>query len=452
VWNPRSHRNLTPPELFVGSFLALIVTGTLGLKLLPGLYVGEPLGWTDALFTSTSAVCVTGLIVVDTATYFTFEGQLLLLVLIQLGGLGMLTLASMVIAAIGGRLSIRSESIAASGQQVIPHVPTGALVVDIVRFTLAIEAAGAVALYAVWGPRLGWREAVWPCVFHAISAFCNAGFSVYSDSLMRFQDSPSTIVIICCLITAGGLGFVAIEELAERCRPGARPHRISTHTRLVVWCSTLLVVVGWILFGAFEWNGVFRDCTVGDKLSNALFMSVTSRTAGFNTVDYAQATDAANFLTVLLMMVGGSPGSTAGGIKTTTFALIGLMAWSRLRSRTSVTFSNRSIPEETVQRAVGLAVVATATVVLGILLLSSIGDVLHTRDEFLSRTFEVVSAFNTVGLSMGVTADLSKPSRWLIILLMFVGRVGPLSLAAILRLRLAQRGKFRLAHEDVVVG
>ena len=201
-----------------------------------------------------------------------------------------------------------------------------------------------------------------------------------------------------------------------------------------------------------EWNGVLSACSVGNKLSNALFMSVTSRTAGFNSIDYAQATDAANFLTILLMMVGGSPGSTAGGIKTTTFALLGLMAWSRLRSRTSVTFSNRSIPEETVQRAVGLVVVATAAVVMGILLLSSIGDVLRTRDAFLSRTFEVVSAFNTVGLSMGVTADLSDPSRWLIILLMFVGRVGPLSLAAILRLRLAQRGKFRLAHEDVIVG
>jgi trk system potassium uptake protein TrkH len=449
----RNRRKLSPPEVFAGSFLALIVIGTLGLKLLPGIYTGDPLDWTDAVFTSTSAVCVTGLIVVDTATDFTFAGQLLLLTLIQLGGLGMLTLTSMIIAAIGGRLSLRSETVAVSTQQAVPHIPTRALVISVVRFTFLFETVGAVLLYWLWAPRMGWREAAWPAMFHSISAFCNAGFSIYSDSLIRYQNSPGTIAVVSCLVTAGGLGFVVIEELTQRWFGNRnRRRRLSSHTQLVLYCSTVLVVVGWVLFLIFEWNEAFRDLSVVDKLSNALFMSVTARTAGFNTIVYARLTNSACFLTILLMMIGGSPGSTAGGIKTTTFALLGLLAWSRLRSRSSVTFANRSIPEETIQRAVGLVVIATGTVVAGIFVLASIGDFLDKDDPFLARAFEVVSAFNTVGLSMGVTSNLSTFSRWVVIVLMFVGRVGPLSVAAVLRAQLAQRGKFRLAHEDVVVG
>jgi trk system potassium uptake protein len=454
VWSfrRRRRRRLSPPEVFAGSFLALIVAGTLALKLLPGISVEQELSWTDAVFTSTSAVCVTGLIVVDTATDFTFRGQLLLLVLIQLGGLGMLTLTSMIIATIGGRPSLRSETLAASGQQAIPYVPTRALIIDVVKFTVLIEGAGTLLLYGLWAPRLGWTDAIWPAAFHSISAFCNAGFSTYSDSVIGYQNSPATLLVLSLLITAGGLGFVAIEECVQRFSARHGRSRLSTHTRLVLWSSAALVAAGWLLFCMFEWNGVFGGWSVLDKLSNGLFMSVTARTAGFNTIDYAQATDSSSFLTMLLMMIGGAPGSTAGGIKTTTFALLGLLAWSRLRSQSSVTFANRSIPEETLQRAVGLVVIATATVVAGIFLLASIDTLPAFPETFLLRSFEVVSAFNTVGLSMGVTPHLSIPSRWVIIVLMFVGRIGPLSLAAVLRARLAQRGDFRLAHEDVVVG
>lgn len=448
----RRPRRLTAPEVFAGSFLVLIIVGTLCLKLLPGISAEHELNWTDAVFTSTSAVCVTGLIVADTATDFTFAGQLLLLVLIQLGGLGMLTLTSMIIATIGGRPSLRSETLAASGQQAIPYVPTRSLIIDVVKFTVVIEGAGALLLYGLWAPHLGWTGAVWPAVFHSISAFCNAGFSTYSDSVMRYQSSPATLLVLSLLITAGGLGFIAIEECVRRLSAGTGRSRLSTHTRLVIFSSAALVASGWLLFCVFEWNGVFRGWSVVNKLSNGLFMSVTARTAGFNSVDYAQASDSSNFLTMLLMMIGGAPGSTAGGIKTTTFALLGLLAWSRLRSQASVTFANRSIPEETVQRAVGLVVVATATVVAGIFLLASIDALSGFQETFLLRAFEVVSAFNTVGLSMGATPHLSSLSRWVIIVLMFVGRIGPLSLAAVLRVRLAQRGDFRLAHEDVVVG
>lgn len=445
-------RRWTAAEVFAGSFFGLIFAGTISLKFLPGLYTGEPLDWTDAAFTSTSAVCVTGLIVVDTSTHFTFAGQLVILVLIQLGGLGMLTLTSMIISAFGGRLSLRSETVATSGQMALPHVPPRDLIIDVVRFTLFFESIGAILLYLIWAPRLGWSEAVWPSVFHAVSAFCNAGFSTNSDSLSGFQDSPATLIVISTLVILGGFGFIAIEELARRYSRNDRKRKISTHTKLAISCSVLLLGVGWILFALFEWNHSLRDLSVIDRLSNAFFMSVTPRTAGFNTVDYSAVSNSANFLTILLMTIGGSPGSTAGGIKTTTFGLLGLLAWSRMRAQASVSFSGRSIPDETIQRAVGLFVISSGTVLVGIFLLTSLGGYLDDRDVFLVQVFEVVSAFNTVGLSMGITGDLSGWSRWIIIILMFVGRIGPLSLAAILRVRFAQRGSFRLAYEDVMVG
>jgi trk system potassium uptake protein TrkH len=189
-----------------------------------------------------------------------------------------------------------------------------------------------------------------------------------------------------------------------------------------------------------------------DKITNAFFMSVTPRTAGFNTIEYSEASDSTNLLTIILMMVGGSPGSTAGGMKTTTFALLGLLAWSRLRSYRTATFAHRSIPDETIQRAVGLFVIATGIVVTGMFVLAFIGDAVGANQEFLVRFFETVSAFNTVGLSLGITPELSGPSRWVVVVLMFAGRTGPLSIAAALITRLSRGGNFRLAYEDVIVG
>jgi trk system potassium uptake protein TrkH len=446
-------RRLTPTEVFVGSFALLIVVGSLGLKLLPGIYAGEPLGWTDAVFTATSAVCVTGLIVVDTGSYFTLPGQVFLLALIQLGGLGMLTLTSLIINALGGRPSIRSEAAAIGSHAAVSAVPARELLAAVVKFTVVFEAVGAILLYLTWGPTLGWWAAIWPSVFHAVSAFCNAGFSTNADSLMQFQQSPATIAVISFLIIAGGLGFLTIDELVRRARnKQRRPRGLSTHTRLVLVTTVVLLVGGCAMFALLEWKGALGNLPIADRLTNALFMSVTARTAGFNTVDHAALTNSSNFLTILLMMIGGSPGSTAGGVKTTTFAILGLLAWSRLRASHSVTFWKRSIPEETVQRAVGLIVVVVAIMVAGLFLVAGFSDLVDNEEIFLAEMFEVVSAFNTVGLSMGMTSHLTTHSRWVVILLMFIGRTGPLSLAAVLRARFAERGEFRYAHEDVIVG
>ncbi|MCR9229502.1 MAG: TrkH family potassium uptake protein [bacterium] len=450
------NRWLAPAELFLSSFIALIILGSLGLKFLPGIYQGEPLNWTDAIFTSTSAVCVTGLIVVDTATYFTLRGQALILLLIQLGGLGMLILTSVIITALGRKISLNLESVTADSRKLIPQVSARLLITNILKFTFLIEAAGAFFLYCMWVPRLGWKGAAWPAVFHSVSAFCNAGFSTNSNSLINYQDSPGTLLVISVLIILGGLGFVTMQELnlrfAQRQQSLPRIKRLSVHSQLVLWTSFILILGGWLLFAGFEWNGLLAEMSLTDKLSNSLFLSVTPRTAGFNSIDYEQASDSTNLLTMILMMIGGSPSSTAGGLKTTTFALLGLLAWSKLRSQTTTTFASRSIPDETIQRGTGLFVISTSVVVTGVFLMSSIGDFHGYEQRFLVRLFETISAFNTVGLSMGLTDSLSLPSRWVLIFLMFAGRTGPLVIASALIVRLAHRSKFRLAYEDVIVG
>ena len=446
----------SPPQLLVGAFLALIAFGTVGLMVLPGLYTGPGLGWLDALFTATSAVCVTGLIVVDTATYFTGAGQAFLLLLIQFGGLGIITFTTFIILAVGRRLSLRHEELAGVEIDIGAELDRRRLVLDIVRFTVAFELAGAVLLYLLWVPRFGWQDASWPALFHAISAFCNAGFSTFSDSLMGFQESPFTLLVVAALIIAGGIGFLVLEELyIRRKNQGAPRHaRLSLHSRLVLATTAVLLTGGWFLLGLFEWTGVLADMGLGDKVTNAFFMSTTARTAGFNSIDYAAAADDTNFLTIILMSVGGSPGSTAGGLKTTTFALIGLLALARLRGYQVVSIWGRTVPSETIQRAVGLFVLG-----FGVMAVALFGYA-HTElsvdpsggQPFLRHMFEAVSAFNTVGLSMGVTPGLSGSGRWLTIFLMFLGRVGPLAVASALARRVTRGPDIRYSYEDVVIG
>ncbi|MGH7463675.1 MAG: TrkH family potassium uptake protein, partial [Longimicrobiales bacterium] len=413
----------------------------------------------------TSAVCVTGLIVVDTATYFTTAGQAFLLLLIQLGGLGIVTFTTLIILMLGRRISLRHERVAAGVADVAPHVDFRHLTRDILLFTFACELAGVLLLYLAWVPDMGLAAAVWPAVFQSISAFCNAGFSTFSDSLMGMNRQPLPVLTIMLLIVIGGIGFLTMEELwlrrSHRRRKKRRQTdelvpRLSLHSKLVLATSAILILGGWIFFTVYEWQITLAGMPAWARLMNALFMSVTARTAGFNTIDYSQIADGSGFLTILLMFIGGSPGSTAGGVKTTTIAVIGLFAWSRYRGRTSAGVLGRTIPEETIQRAVGLFVVGFGVVTLAIFLLTTteIGMVSHALAEthFLPYMFEAMSAFSTVGLSMGVTADLSMAGRIVTVLLMYIGRVGVLTFAAAIALRPRAAGLSRYAHEDVVIG
>jgi trk system potassium uptake protein TrkH len=417
-------QRVSPAQLFVSSFALLVIFGTLGFRFLPGLHTGERLSWLDAIFTSTSAICVTGLIVVDTAKHFTFWGQAFLLLLIQVGGLGVLTLTSMLIVSLGRRLSLRQEALYQAPTQTAQVFDPRRLVFDVVRFTFIIEAFGAVVLY------------------------------VLSLSLIEYQTSPGILIVIAILIIAGGIGFLTMEEFFLRYYAGKRNQvfKVSLHSRIVLVTTAVLLLGGWVLFALFEWEETLADLPVLHKLTNALFLSVTCRTAGFNNIDYAVATDSTNFLSILLMMIGGSPGSTAGGIKTTTFALIGILAWSRYMGHSTPVIGSRSIRDETMQRAVGLFVVAVGVVTVAIFILTFSERNNLMERSFLSKVFEVVSAFNTVGLSMGGTAELTPVGKWTAILLMFFGRVGTLTLAEALMLRRTAPAEFRYAYEDVVIG
>jgi trk/ktr system potassium uptake protein len=450
-------RRLSPVQLFVGSFGLLIVFGTVGLEILPGLYTGPGLPWLDALFTATSAVCVTGLIVVDTATYFTPFGQAFILLLIQLGGLGMITFASLIILGLGGRLSLRQEALS-SVAEVAPHIDFRQLTRNVIRYTFLLEAIGTIVLWLDWGPRVGWVESLWHALFNSVSAFCNAGFSTFSDSLVSFQRDPISLTMIMILIVAGGIGFLTLQELALLRDTRRRiPFRmLSLHSRLAIVITVALILVGWILFTVFEWRRTLADMPVWARILNGLFMSVTARTAGYNTVDYGQVAQISAFLTVLLMFIGGSPGGTAGGVKTTTFGLVGLLALARLRGREDVGFWHRTVPDETIHRAVGLFVAAFSIVTAGIFLFTAVGlppQAEFAREgDFLARMFEVTSAFGTVGLSTGITANLTSAGRWITVLLMFLGRIGPLAFAAAITLPDRAAGRFRYAKEDVIVG
>lgn len=464
----RLWRQLSAPALFVASFLVLIAVGTLGLWIVPGLQVGPRLGVVDALFTMTSAVCVTGLVVVDTATHFTVAGQIWILLFIQLGGIGLISLTTLIIGALGSRLSLRSEMLALAPPRRHDRPAAWELTLAVTKFSLIVEAIGALLLFMVWLPRYPAPEALGHGVFHAISAYCNAGFSTFSTSLVDHADSPLTLIIISVLVLVGGLGYLTFEELARWWRSArarraglrvvlAGSHRLSSHTFAVIVTTGVLLAAGWVLFAIFEWSDALASMSIGDRLANAWFMSVTPRTAGFNSVDYAQVGNDTAALTMMLMFIGGSPGSTAGGIKTSTLAVVFALGLSRVRGRRYVAIQDRAIPTGTIERTVGIVLLAVLVVTASFFVLSAIESIgqhaAATRGQFLPIAFETVSAFATVGLSMGTTPQLEPASELVVVVLMFIGRVGLFSFFSAVLLRRARPPAIvRPAREDVIVG
>jgi trk system potassium uptake protein TrkH len=446
--------SLSAPRLLLGSFAALIAFGTVGLLVLPSVYEGEPLGVVDALFTITSAVCVTGLTVVDTGATFSAFGEAWVLLMIQLGGLGILTFAALAAAALAGHSSLAVEEAAAGPASVLPAGGPMALVRVILVGTLVTELAGAVLLFALFLPRFGLEEAVWMAIFHAVSAFCNAGFALRSDNLVSFQEAPGVLLVVAALIMVGGIGFPVIEDLRHRLRGSRR--RLTTHSRLTLQTTAILLVAATLLFLIFERGETLANLHFGHQLGNAFFMAVTPRTAGFNTVDYNELANPSLLLTIGLMWIGGSPGSTAGGVKTTTVALLALVLFARLRGDRAVSSGGRTVPEDTLHRAVGLAVgsvLLLAVFVFALILTELPGQpVADDRTHFIRLVFEAQSALGTVGLSMGATSELSPAGKLLVIALMFLGRVGPLAVVGAMAIRGQRRIAMRYAHEDVLVG
>jgi len=420
----------SPESLLVAGFGGLIAVGTVLLSL-PWSHRGS-VGVLDALFTATSAVCVTGLVVVDTGTDYTAFGQLVILLLIQVGGIGIMSFAALTFQLLGRRLPLNAQAALSNGllQREEANESRG-IFRQILKFALIAEVAGAGLLFVGMFPSRGVAHAAYSAVFHSISAFCNAGFSLYSDSLIGWRENPVVSSTVMALIILGGIGHPVVVDLWQklwtaRKREDARPDRLELNSAVALSTSGALILAGCVLLmllGLASGDGFSPT-----RLWNALFTSVTARTAGFNTVDIGALPLSSLMLIVLLMFIGGSPGSCAGGIKTTTFVLWLAKLWSLLRGGKWPRLFGRHIPGEITRRAsmiIGLAVVWN---LLGLLLLlatecRSPGVGMH------DVLFEQISAFGTVGLSTGLTPKLSTVGKLWIIVTMFAGRLGPLTLA-----------------------
>ncbi len=447
------HRNV----YLIGSFALAIAVGTLCLRASFSV-PGEPLSFIDALFTATSAVCVTGLTVVDTGTHLSPLGQAVVLILIQLGGLGIMTYTTVVILMMGRRLSLRDQEMISGTLSYRGSHEILTLVRNVFLVTFLFETAGALLLFTHWRHTYPAGEAFYLSLFHSISAFCNAGFSLFSDSLIDYRADPWMNGVIMTLIICGGLGFLVFQEMWQFTRKryvDGKRVMLSLHSRVTLITTGGLILAGFGGFMLLEWNDVLADTSPMGKFLVSLFQSVTPRTAGFNTVDFSQLTNGMLFFTILLMFIGASPGSAGGGVKTTSFAVLLAIARSRWHGTVDTFLFRRRLPPQTVARAisiilVSLLVVLTATLAL---MITEQGGMPHSQSRglFLEHLFEAVSAFATVGLSTGVTPTLSIPGKLIIILLMFVGRLGPITIA----LAIAGEKKgidFTYPEEDIMIG
>ncbi len=417
---------LNPSQGILLSYFLLIAVGTL-LLYLPVSNTAE-LSLVDAFFTSTSAVTVTGLIVADTGRDFTLFGQAVILLLIQVGGLGYMTLATFFLITIGRRIGVKERMILSESLNYPGLYGLVRFLRRVIAFVLVIEFTGFLLLFARWYHSFDIGSALWLSVFHSVSAFNNAGFSLFSDNLVSFRADIYINVVVSLLIFVGGLGFFVMNELFLFLR--GEVNRLSTHSKLVLSVSTLLIVsgtAGILLTEAFHYEGLW-SLDWGERLLSAFFLSVSSRTAGFNTLDISLLSESTLFLLTLLMFVGASPGGTGGGIKTTTFAVISTAVLSFVRGKPEVVIFKRRVSDNQIRKAMVILSLAALYIASVNLLI----DRLEEKD-FLATFFEVISAFSTVGLSVGspqglsFSAEFSDLSKVLIALSMIVGRVGVLS-------------------------
>lgn len=427
--------SVSPALILSSSFMMVIFFGA-ALLMTPRATTSG-ISAVDALFTSTSATCVTGLIVVDTGTDFTFIGQVIILLLIQVGGLGLMTFAAFFAMSFGQQMGLAG---AANLSRLMDSEFTNDLkhiLLSILIWTLTIEVVGALLLYNTWSGMeiTGWYtgHTIWQAVFHSISAFCNAGFSLNSNNIECFAHSPETALTIGTLIVLGGLGFMLLTTLGKhwvlRMRTG-RKRVLPVQTRFVLLITAILIALGFGLFLLLEWNNTLQGMSIIEKLANSYLQAVTPRTAGFNTVPTSRLLTPVKWFFLLLMFVGASPGGTGGGVKTTTIGLLILSIRSLIRQRKSPEIWRREIPNFDLQRAGAILLVGMITFSLSsfLLLMSESG----AEDSFSSMDyiFESMSAFGTVGLSTGVTEHLSTAGKWIIIITMFIGRTAPATLAA----------------------
>ncbi|MCF6409373.1 TrkH family potassium uptake protein [Pseudalkalibacillus salsuginis] len=437
-----SNVKLSPPQFLVVVFMVFIFLGTLLLKI--PFASNEPISWLDALFTSTSAMTVTGLITVDTGSAYTVFGECVIMLLIQVGGLGIMSFAILIFMMIGKKIGMKQRMYV---QQALNQTTIGGVILLVKRlfiYSIISESIAVIFLTIRWAPEMGFGQGLYASVFHAISAFNNAGFSIWSDSLMGYVGDPVINIIITFLFITGGIGFTVLSDLwAEK-----EFRNLSLHTKLMLIGSLVINVIAFLFIFIFEYNNpaTLGPLSSGEKILASYFQAVTPRTAGFNTLDIGSMEDSSIILILLLMFVGGGSASTAGGIKLTTFLIICFAVFTFLKGKYEIVILRRTIDPHLLLKALAIATIGLAFVFTALLVLS----VTERHTSMLPLIFEVFSAFGTVGLSMGVTGELTAIGKVIIILIMFIGKLGPLTLAFSLAKQSSE--KIRYPRGDVLAG
>lgn len=429
-----SIRGVPPPGLLALIYLTFIALGTLVLRL-PVSHHGD-VGWLDAMFTSTSAVTVTGLVVVDTGSAYTLFGQAVVAFLIQLGGLGLMTFAVLLLSALGIPVGMPQRLILREEVNTTSFSNLGLLVRKIFKIAVVVEIVGAALLAFVFVPAFGWAQGLWHALFHSISAFNNAGFALFPDSLSRWAKDPLLNLVVPLMFIVSGLGFVVVGDIVQK----RRWHLLSLHSKIMVAGTLALLAWGTATFAVLEWTNPGTLGAIdgaGGKLIAAWFQGATPRTAGFNTIDTTAMRDETALMTMSLMVIGGGSTSTAGGIKVTTFVVLLLATIAFFRGKSELNLFNRRLKADEVTKVLALTMVSLLLVLVSLFLLMTVQDT-----DFLLLAFEITSAFGTVGLSMGATAELRPVGELIVMAVMFLGRVGPLTLGFFLATRSRPRTRY----------
>ncbi len=442
--------SMSATKLVALCFLGIILLGT-GLLMLPvSSRSGEPCQFLPALFTATSATCVTGLTPFDTWTQWSGFGQGVLLCLIELGGLGFMSAATLVIFLFRRKVGLRQRMLIAQALSLNEMDGVVRLQRMVIFGSLGFEAAGALILTLWFWPQYGFVRALRWGVFHSISAFCNAGFDIFGSmepgsSLLLFQNDPVVLLTLGALVVLGGLGFLVWQDIAEK----RSWKKLSVYSRLVLLATAMLIVSGWALICILEWNNpeTLGNLSVGSKLLGGLFQSITLRTAGFDAINQAGLTQGGKAVSMVLMLIGGSSGSTAGGLKTVTFLVVLLFIWARARGRSNVSAFCRTIPQEQALNAMTISLMMVLLSVLGGIFVCATSPV-----SFTDGLFEAISALATVGLTAGATGLLSVPAKILIIIFMYFGRVGVLTISLGFLMGNQAVERFRYAETSLLIG
>lgn len=436
---------LNAVQVLAIGFAILIFVGGIILSLPISAVSGEYTNLLDSFFTSTSAVCVTGLITLDTGTHWSAFGQTVIIVLIEIGGLGFMSLTTFIAILLGKKITLRDRLLMQEAMNTFNIEGLVRMVQYVLGLTFLVQLFGALLLSTQFIPDFGLKKGILYSLFHSASAFCNAGFDLFGDNLVGYANNKTVILTIAALIVIGGLGFTVWSELYNY--KGYK--KLSLHSKVVIMITAILLIGGAILMFIFEYNNpnTLKYMSFGDKLTNAFFASATTRTAGFNSVSTADMTLAGKFLTILLMFVGGSPGSTAGGIKTATFGIVVLTLISIIRGREDTEVFKKRISKELVYKAFAVLFIGFGIVVLGTLILA----VTEPGFSLEYILYEVTSAFATVGLTLGLTPYLSAIGKIIIIITMYLGRVGPMTVV----LALANRKKpsaYKYPEDKILIG